>query len=244
LAAAGSAVLPAGLLACGVSLAGTEAVFRELANPLVWKRASRPDAGLYEAAPIDSALASALPGCNIGFAGRPFAALSLSLSTDAAHVHREGRIQNAIRPGLAPPGMLAPVILEDGGILVSGEGEAEALIETARQLSASPLLFLYPNAPALGASEMSYRQLAGGSFRLTPFQSQGAADKRVRLEAVLGALNRLSLSPSPKHAGLQSFAIPIPEGIGPMDWSEWARLRDGAFEWASAEIEARALAQA
>ena len=50
LAAAGSAVLPAGLLACGASLAETEAVFRALANPQSWKRAVKADAGLFEAA--------------------------------------------------------------------------------------------------------------------------------------------------------------------------------------------------
>ncbi len=66
LCAAGSAVLPAGLLACGASLAETETAFRELANPLLWKRAARAEAGLYEAAPIDNVLASALPGWNIG----------------------------------------------------------------------------------------------------------------------------------------------------------------------------------
>jgi NTE family protein len=244
LCAAGSAVLPAGLLACGASLAETETAFRELANPLLWKRAARADAGLYEAAPIDNVLASALPGWNIGLAGRPFAAVSLSLSKSAANVQREGRVHGAVRVGLTPPGMLAPVISEDGDILVSGENEIEALIGASMQLSASPLLLLHPSAPPPGASGMSYRQLAGGSsFRLTPF-SPAAPDKRVRLESVLGASCGKSFSALPQSLGAQSFAIPIPEGVSPMDWAEWARLRDSAFEWTSAEIEARRLAQA
>jgi hypothetical protein len=28
-----------------------------------------------------------------------------------------------------------------------------------------------------------------------------------------------------------------------MDWQEWGHLRDAAFEWTSAEIETRGLAQ-
>ncbi len=241
LAAAGSAVLPAGLLACGASLAETEAVFRELANPLVWKRAARAETGLFEAPPIDSALAGVLPGCNIGAPDRPFAAVSLSLSRNAAKVHAEGRIHDAVRAGLAPPGMLPPLIVEEGDILISGENEAGALIDAATKLSASPLLFLYPGALPIGASGMAYRQLTGGGFRLTPFQ--GAPEKRLRLETVLGAIC-VNLPPLPKRSFMQSFAIPIPEGVGPMDWGEWARLRDGAFEWTSAEIEARQIAQA
>ncbi len=241
LTAAGSAIMPAGLLACGASLAETEALFRDLASSAVWKRATRPDAGLFETAGLDGLLASALPPHDIGLASRPFAAVSVSLSENAAKVHGDGLLSGAVRAGLAPPGILPPLIAENGDILVSGEGEIEAIVETAKHLSASPLILLYPDVPAPGPSEMSYRQLAGGpSFRLTPFQFLATLDKRVRLESVLGRPRR-SL---PALSGVQSFAIPIPEGINPMDWAEWERLRDSAFEWTSAEIEARALAQA
>jgi NTE family protein len=245
LTAAGSAIMPAGLLACGASLAETEALFRDLANPGLWKRSARSDAGLFEAPAIDGLLASALPPCDIGLAGRPFAAVSVSLSENAAKAHRNGPLHGAVRAGLAPPGILPPLILEDGDILVSGESEIEAIVDAARHLSASQLVLLYPDVPAPGPSGMSYRQLAGGpSFRLTPFQSQATPDKRVRLETVLGSLSRTSLRRLPALPGVQSFAIPIPEGVSPMDWADWESLRDEAFEWTSAEIEARALAQA
>lgn len=245
LTAAGSAIMPAGLLACGASLAETEALFRDLANAALWKRAARPDAGLFEAAGLDGLLTSALPPQDIGLCTRPFAAVSLSLSENAAKVHRSGLLHGAVRAGLAPPGILPPLISEKGDILVSGEGEIEAVIGTAKHLCASPLVFLYPGVPAPGPSEMSYRQLAGGpSFRLTPFQFLATLDKRLRLETVLGSRSGPGLRQLPAFSGVESFAIPIPEGVSPMDWAAWERLRDGAFEWTSAEIEARALAQA
>ncbi len=243
LAAAGSAILPAGLLASGASLAETEAAFQELAEPLPWKRAARPDAGLFEAAAIDAMLALALPECNIGLTMRPFAAVSLSLSENAPRLHREGRLHSAVRAGLTPPGVLPPFIADGGDILVSGENEVEALVAAAGKFSASPLVFLYPGVPALGASDMSYRQLAGPSlFRLTPFQSPSTPEKRLRLETVLGAASSKTPSSLPA-AALQGFAIPIPEGVSPMDWQTWERLRDGAFEWTCAELEASGLAQ-
>ena len=242
LAAAGSAVLPAGLLASGASLAETEAAFRELAEPLPWKRAAKPDTGLFEAAGIDAMLALALPECNIGLTERPFIAVSLSLSENAPRLHRAGRLHSAVRAGLTPPGMLPPFISDDSDILVSGENEVEALVAAAGKLSACPVVFLYPSAPALGPSHMTYRQLAGPSFRLAPFQGLFAPEKRVRLETVLGAVSSKSPLNLPAAAS-RCFAIPIPEGISPMDWAEWGRLRDTAFEWTTAEIITHGLAQ-
>jgi len=236
LAAAGSAVVPAGMLACGATLADAEDLFRELADPLLWKRAARVEAGLYEAGPVDAVLGSALAGLNIALASRPFASLSLSLSKGAPAVHCGGALYGAARAGLLPPGLLPPLIPEDGAILVSGERETDALLEAAAHLSPAPLVLLHAAAPALGPSPMSYRQVVGGSaFRLTPFQSPGPVDRRLRVETVLGAYGS-------HHAGLaareaRSYGIPIAEGISPMDWGEWARLRDAAFDWMSAEIE-------
>ncbi len=233
LAAAGSAILPAGLLACGKFSSGP-AIFRELANPLLWKRSSRSEAGLYDPAPLDDFLVGALQGLEVPTAGRPFAAVSRSLSAGAPEIHRTGRLNGAVRAGIMPPGILPPLILESGDILVSGENETEALSAAARSLSASPLSFIWTEAPPVGTTPMSYRNLTGSTlFRLTQ-----TIDKRVRLETVL------SLGAgSPRCApGPRSFAIPIPEGISPADWPQWVSLRDAGYEWASKELETRKLA--
>jgi len=236
LAVAGSAVLPAGMLACGVTLADAEDLFRELANPLLWKRAGRAEAGLYEASPVDALLGSALAGLDIALASRPFTALSLSLSTGEPAILCGGGLHVAVRAGLLPPGLLPPLITEDGAILVSGECEIEALLEAAERLSSAPPVFLHPAVPGLGPSPMSYRQAVGGSqFRLAPFQSPGPIDKRLRIETALGAYpsrGRRSVEGAPL-----TYAIPVADGINPMDWGEWAELRDAAFDWMSAEIE-------
>jgi NTE family protein len=233
LAAAGSAVLPAGLLACGKLSAG-QAIFRELANPLLWKRASRVEAGLCDPAALDNFLVGALKGLEIPAASRPFAAVSRSLSAGGPQVHREGRLHGAVRAGIAPPGILPSLILEGGDILVSGENETGGLLAAAEGLSASPVFFLHAKAPPLGASPMSYRSLTGASlFRLT----QTPPDKRVRLETVLGA----AAATDTAAGGLRSFAIPVAEGIMPMDWPQWATLRDAAYDWVSRELETRHL---
>ena len=109
---------------------------------------------------------------------------------------------------LTPPGVLPPFISDDNDILVSGENEVEALVAVAGKLSASPLVFLYPSVPALGSSHMSYRQLAGPSFRLTPFQGLFAPEKHLRLETVLGAVSSktpTNLRQQPRNASRYPF---------------------------------------
>ena len=233
LTAAGSAVLPAGLLACGKFSSGP-AIFKELANPALWKRSSRSEAGLYDPAPLDNFLVGALQGLEFPTASRPFAAVSRSLSAGAPEIHRTGRLNGAVRAGIVPPGILPPLILEGGDILVSGEHEIEALSAAARRLSASPLSFLHTEPPPLGTSPMSYRNLTGSAlFRLTQ-----TVDKRVRLETVLS----IGANAPRFAAGPRTFAIPIPEGIMPSDWQQWIVLRDAAYEWASKEFETGKLA--
>jgi len=233
LAAAGSAVLPAGLLACGKFSAGP-AIFRELANPLLWKRSSRSEAGLYDPVSLDNFLVGALQGLEVPTAIRPFAAVSRSLSAGKPEVHRSGRLHGAVRAGIAPPGILPPLILDGGDILVSGECEIEALAAAAKGLTASPITLILADPPAIGNSPMSYRNLTGSTlFRLTQ-----TVDKRVRLDTVLS----LGANSRPCASGERSFAIPIPEGIMPMDWPQWSKLRDAAYEWALKELETGKLA--
>ena len=106
------------------SLAPPTRFSRSWPIPSLWKRSSRPEAGLYDPVPLDNFLVGALQGLEIPTAARPFAAVSRSLSAGAAEVHRTGKLHGAVRAGIAPPGMLPPLILEGGDILASGENEA------------------------------------------------------------------------------------------------------------------------
>jgi len=231
LVAAGSAVLPAGLLACG-KLGTAHAIFEELANPALWKRASRPEAGLFDPVPLDNFLVGALQGLEIPAASRPFAAVSRSLSAGAAEVHRTGRLHGAVRAGIAPPGMLPPLIVEGGDILVSGENEAQALLKAAGSLGASPVLSIRTRQQPLGPCPMTYRNLTGSAL----FRAAQTIDKRVLASTVLGAAGCGPAS----AAGGRAFVLPMPEGVSPMDWPQWAALRNLGYEWTLRQLEAQA----
>jgi NTE family protein len=236
LAASGSAILPAGLLAVGASLAQAESIFRELANPHLWKRSVRGETGLYDHTALDALLLGALGELDIGMAERPFSAVSLSASSGGPLIHRSGLLRLPVRAGLLPPGLLAPLILSDGTILLSGQDLAADVLSALSQLTDSPAILLQAEQAPFGPSSSPYQALGGGGlFRLASFQSQGAPDPRVRLEAVLSA----SWPKPPAGLGPNySMAIPIPSGIMPLDWEHWQSLRDRAFEWAFSKLDA------
>lgn len=233
LAAAGSAIFPAGLIACGAKPAFVEAMFRELANPLFWKRAYRIETSLLDPGLLDNFLAGALRGYSVATAIRPFAAISKSLSGGNAVIHRSGPLYVPVRAGLAPAGIFPPLILDGGDILVSGENEEGAILSGARPPVGAPWLFLHIAPPALGASPMPYKTLASLSrFRLFKIETPPATPPNLRLETMIGTAGG-----APGPAGIPSLAIPIPEGVGAMDWHEWERVRDTAFAYVSKELE-------
>jgi NTE family protein len=238
--AAGSAVLPLGLLGCGYTAAGVESVFAGLANPALWRRTARAETALFEAAPVDRYLVEGIPRFEIAMSRIPLAAVSRSLSRGTAEVLRTGRLHGAVRANLVPDGILPPLIKDDGTILVSGENEIGTLLDVVQELTASPVFFLSANIPSLGISETAYRDLAhSGPFRLVPFQTQAPIDRRVRLESILGAAGEMPPADIPSRF---HFAIPIPEGITPLDWHAWEALRDAAFVWTASELQRRGFA--
>ena len=128
--------------------------------------------------------------------------------------------------------MLPPLIVEGGDILVSGENEAQALLRAARSLGASPVLSIRTRQPPLGPCPMSYRNLTGSAL----FRAAQTIDKRVLASTVLGAAG---CSPA-SAAGARALVLPMPEGISPMDWPQWAALRNMGYEWTLRELEAQA----
>lgn len=234
LGAAGSAILPAGLLASGMGKSEMASIFGALSSPHLWRRAARAEAGLFEATPLDRYLVDNLSDLQIEACHVPFVAVSRSLSAAGPELHRTGRLRGAIRANLAPPGILPPLVIENGAILASGEGETAALLGAVQALTPSPIIYLHAKGPSLGTSSMSYRDLAQtGLFRLTPFHLASPVDWRLRLETVLATLGEVSPPPTGEK---YSFEIPIPESVMPLDWDEWAALQDAAYEWTLAEL--------
>jgi len=232
LAAAGSAILPAGLVACGARPGFIKELFQELANPLFWKRAYRTETGLCDPAPLDNFLAGALRGFDIGRAARPFASLALSFSNGSLVSQSEGRLYEPVRASLAPPGLFPPLVLGNGDILTSAEGEAAALASTARALSPAPALQIYAVPRGLGISPLPYKTVAALSrFKLFKIETPPATPVNLRLENVLACAG-----PAPNPAGIPALALPV-DGIGPMDWGEWDRLRARAYEHVVRELD-------
>jgi NTE family protein len=180
-------------------------------------------------------LTEIVPGNDMTVPERPFAAVCHSLSMGAAEVWPTAKLREAVRASLMPPGILPPLITENGAILLSGEAETKALCHAVNALTASPVFFLHAKPAALGNVEKPHRYLSGSPFRLGALQLS-ATGRVPGLDAIFAAL------PGQATVALDAsnhFSISIPAGIGPLDWSEWTSLREIGFEWTSSELTKR-----
>ncbi len=64
---------------------------------------------------------------------RPFLCVSTDLTRGAPHVHRRGRVRDAVRASLSLPGVLPPVV-EDGHVLVDGALVRNLPVDKLREL--------------------------------------------------------------------------------------------------------------
>jgi len=69
----------------------------------------------------------------------PFYCVSSNLSNGNLHVHREGRLRNALRASIALPGVLPPVI-DEGHVLVDGAVMNNLPVDVMRSLHRGPII--------------------------------------------------------------------------------------------------------
>lgn len=239
--AGGSAVVACALFA---GIAGktvrSDRLFEGLSETFAaLRRAARPDHALYEPRAVDEFLVAALPDLDIAEYDTPHVAVSSDLSASgAAFLHRSGKLRALVRTGLTPPGLLPPVITEEGRILVSGAHHGLSLVTALKRLTPSPVLQIETRNAPLGPTTASYRDLSGGAgFRLPGLGGHARHDRRLSLETLLAETACARSHLPDAIPDVMQWLIPMPEGIGPLDWGAWRVLYDIGYEWASARIQ-------
>jgi NTE family protein len=241
LGAGGSAAIACALSAgIGGPLTRADRLFDGLAHVFgVLRRAPRPDHGLYEPRAVDEFLVAALPDLDIADTAIPFIGVSADLSASgSAFLHRKGKLRALARAGLTPPGLLPPVINEDGRILVSGAHHGLALVAALNRLTPSPVLLIETRSAPLGPTTATYRDLSGGAgFRLPGLGGSARNDRRLSLETLLAETACARGSFSEAIPDVIHWLIPMPDGVGPLDWGAWRLLYDIGYEWTSARLQ-------
>lgn len=100
---------------------------------------SLPLIGLVRGKRVEGLLETAFGDTGIADLWRPFFCVSTNLTTAKIHVHRRGRLRDALRASVSLPGILPPVSTPDG-VLVDGGVMENLPIETMRVLNQGPII--------------------------------------------------------------------------------------------------------
>jgi len=100
---------------------------------------SLPLLGLVRGARVERLLESAFGETNIEDLWRPFFCVSTNLTTARIHVHRRGKLREALRASVSLPGILPPISTPEG-VLVDGGVMDNLPVETMRAVNYGPII--------------------------------------------------------------------------------------------------------
>jgi NTE family protein len=233
------AIIAAGL-AMGWSLheieAQTEAFFAT-DNPL--NDYTLPLHALTRGAKVDAGLAVRYGGARIEDLWLPFFCVSSNLTTGNTMVHRSGDLAQALRASIAIPGLLPPVLCDEG-VLVDGGMMNNLPADVAADLERGPVLAVdvgsdraFQDMPTRGWTGRLVRKLIG-----SPLAMPGLAPLLLRAATVSSDAQSLM-------AAAHATAVLKPQLSG-IDLRAWSRFRESAelgYRETRASLEAGALAR-
>ena len=148
-----------GALASGMSVAE----ILEMASRISWSNVLRPSLtplGFFSTAPIGSLIRREFPVLNIEEMPVPFAAVACDFADGRELVFTEGDAAFAIRASCAVPGVFAPMIDNEGRLLVDGGVVAPTPVDAVQALGADIVIAV--DLMACGASFRSRPRTALG----------------------------------------------------------------------------------
>ena len=173
----------------------------------------------------------------------PFFALSTNLSTGQAHVHRRGKLWQAVRASGSIPGILPPFFTADGDMLVDGAIMNNLPLEQMKELKTGPNVVVSLGGGGPGKQHIDYDSIPGASELtvrlLNPFGRSGLP-KIPNLIQVIAA-SMLAHRPQEIALGEKDILIspPVSAAISFMDWSRHSELFAEAYYWAKSWIDER-----
>ncbi len=209
-------------LAMGWSVAEIQAqieAFFATSNPI--NDYTLPLHALTRGAKVDAGLAARYGGVRIEDLWLPFFCVSSNLTTGNTMVHRSGDLPKALRASIAIPGLLPPVLCDEG-VLVDGGMMNNLPADVAAGLERGPVLAVdvgtdraFQDMPRRGWSGRLMRKLIG-----SPLAMPGLAPLLLRAAAVSSDSQSLM-------AAAHATAVLKPQLSG-IDLRAWSRFRESA----------------
>jgi NTE family protein len=210
-----------------------------------FKRLTYPRYALLDHAPFDAALRRQFGEVAIEDAWRPYFAVATVLdgSGDGLHLMRRGPLWKAVRASGSLPGVLPPVLTDDGRMLVDGAVVDNIPLAPMKALKAGPNLVVHfggRGAPQRFAADYASIPDRWGLMRqmLTPSGRRKLPD----VPSPVGVIQRcLVMHQAPELLPLGPLdlvlEVPVLEGASFMDFDRHAQVCDAAYRWCRGQID-------
>ncbi|MCJ2062839.1 patatin-like phospholipase family protein [Methylobacterium sp. J-088] len=176
---------------------------------------------LTRGAKVDAGLAARYGGARIEDLWLPFFCVSSNLTTGSTMIHRSGDLTQALRASIAIPGLLPPVLCDEG-VLVDGGMMNNLPADVAADLERGPVLAVdvgsdraFQDMPARGWTGRFVRKLIG-----SPLAMPGLAPLLLRAATVSGDAQSLMAA---THA-----TVVLKPQLSGIDLRAWSRFRESA----------------
>jgi len=204
------------------------------------RRLTIPLHSLLDHRKFDDALRRTYAGKTIEDLPFNFFAVSASLTSNDAHIHRDGPTWEAVRASTAIPGILPPFITSTGDVLVDGAMIDNVPVAIMRKLKLGPNIVVRLKRQRPWRSPARYEAFP---TRGTILRNLLLERKRHRYPSLATVLMRSMIMASEQRfqvISAEGDLFLVPEGtagVGFMDWKKCRRVADAAYRHTAGLLE-------
>jgi hypothetical protein len=173
----------------------------------------------------------------------PYFALSTNLSSRQPHVHRRGKLWQAVRASGSIPGILPPFFTADGDMLVDGAIMSNLPVQQMKELKTGPNVIVSFESSAPHKYDIDYDRIPGASELAVAWLNPFGRGRLPHVPSMLQVIAASMLA----H-GSQDIAVgdedvlvcpQVSSAISFMDWSRHSELFSDAYDQTTQWIEER-----
>ncbi|WP_455273960.1 patatin-like phospholipase family protein [Rhizobium herbae] len=208
-----------------------------------FRRLTVPHFALLDHKVFDQALRSEYSEVLIEDLWIPFFALSSNLSSRQPHVHRRGKLWQAVRASGSIPGILPPFFTADGDMLVDGAIMNNLPLDQMKELKTGPNVVVSLGSNAPQKYHIDYDRIPGAAELAVAWLNPFGRDRLPKVPSMLQVIAASMLAHRSQDIALGdedvSVCPQLSNPIGFMDWSRHSELVSDAYDWTNRWIEER-----
>jgi NTE family protein len=208
-----------------------------------FRRPTLPHFALLDHKAFDRALQEEYSDVLIEDLWQPFFALSTNLSSRQPHVHRRGKLWQAVRASGSIPGVLPPFFTTDGDMLVDGAIMSNLPLEQMKELKTGPNVVASFGSNEPQKYHIDYDRIPGASELAVALLNPFGRARLPQVPSILQVIAASMLAHRPQDiaVGKEDVLVcpPVSSTLSFMDWSRHSELFSDAYDCTTRWIEER-----